>query len=98
MKSSKMFEISNKKDASDILKMSEMSESAITLKNASSDIDLTNLSERLTLTKEEVAVAEMSPKCDVMSNSPKVMEHPYTAVSAHSVSEMRQINMAGNIL
>ena len=96
-KSSKMFEMTNKKDASDILKMSKISEMAITLKNAYSDIDLTNLHESPSSSKEKVAVAEISTKCQEFSTSPKVMGLMYTAGSAHSVSEVRQINMAGNI-
>ncbi len=93
-KASKMSELSKKKDASDIQKMSEMAKN---VKSASNNNDLTNLTESLTSSKEKVAVAEISPKCDVMSNFSKVMGHTDAAVSAHSVSEMRQINMAGNI-
>ena len=59
--------------------------------------DLTNTSKTPTKPMEEVAVAEISLKCQEMLTSPKVMGHRYTAGSTHSVSEVRQINMAGNI-
>ena len=59
--------------------------------------EFTNTSVTSTFSREEVAVAEISPKCHEMSTFVKVMGHSTMAVSTHSVSEMRQINMAGNI-
>ena len=58
---------------------------------------LTNPTGSLTSSKEKVAVTKISPECDKMSNLVKVMGHNTTAGSTHSVSEVRQINMAGNI-
>ena len=74
-----------------------MSEMAKNVKSASDFCNLTKLTESLTSVIEKVVVSEIAGKCVEMSNEIKVMEHPYTAVSTHSVSERRQINMAGNI-
>jgi hypothetical protein len=79
---------------SDILEMSKMAKD---VKSASNMVDLTNLTESLTFSIEEVAVAEMSSKCSEMSTFAKVMAVNNSAVSTHYVSGVRQINMAGNI-
>jgi hypothetical protein len=82
------------KNASDIQKMSKMATNATT---TSYFDNLTNLAGSLTTSKEKVAVAEMSHKCEKMCMSPKVMGGNLAAVSTHSFSEASQINMAGNI-
>ena len=67
------------------------------VKNACNIYDLTNLSKNLTSSVEEVAGPEIIPKCREIATFEKVMGTNNTAVSTHSVSEMRQINMADNI-
>jgi hypothetical protein len=47
--------------------------------------------------EKEVAVAEIEPKYDEMPKFVKIMGANTAAASTHSVSEMRQINMAGDI-
>ncbi len=93
-KMSKMTEMAKEKNASDIIKMSEMAKD---VKSASDFDNRTKLTGSLTSSIEKVAVTEISSKCDKMSNFPKVMGHNITAGSTHSVSDVRQINMAGNI-
>ena len=93
-KKSKMSKTSKVKDASYIPKMENISKN---VKNASKESDLANSLETSTKPKEEVAVTEISPNSTKMSTFLKVMEASTTAVSTHSVSEMRQINMADNI-
>jgi len=58
---------------------------------------LTKTTKDLTKLVEEVAEPEIEAKCHQIHNLSKVMGGHITAVSTHSVSEMRQINMAGNI-
>ena len=96
-KSSKISKILMAEDASEILKMSKMSKKTKNVTNSCNLDDLTNLAGNLTFPEEKVAVAEMSPRCDKMSNLQKVMGGHITAGNTHSVSEVRQINMAGNI-
>ena len=96
-KTSKMPKTLMAKDATKTFKMSEMANFPKNVTNASKTDDLTNLNGSLTSLIEKVAVTEMSQKCDKMLTLPKVMAFTDTAVSTHSVSEMRQINMAGNI-
>ena len=67
------------------------------VKTACKDDDLTKPTGSLTFSKEELDVTEITQKCGKMSVSPKVMGQVNTASGTHSVSEMRQINMAGNI-
>ena len=74
--------------------MSNISENG---RSASDFGDLAKPTKTLTKPEEEVAAAEIAHKCDEMSTSPKVMVFTDTAGSTHSVSEMRQINMADNI-
>ncbi len=64
---------------------------------ACKDDDLTKPTGSLIFSKEKVAVTEISLKSHEMCMSPKVMGLINTAGGTHSVSEMRQINMAGNI-
>ena len=74
-----------------------MSKISKKLGNASSNIDPKNLSKSLTKPEEEVAGPEISSKFSEMSTLKKEMGVSKLAVSTHSVSEMRQINMADNI-
>ncbi len=74
--------------------MSKMSKNVTTESNLG---DFTKPVGSSTSSKEKVAVAVISPKCTKMCKSPKVMATTNTAVSTHSVSDVRQINMAGNI-
>ena len=64
---------------------------------ASDSDNLTKLAGSLTSSIEKVAVAEIESRCVKMSTFVKVMGHYTTAVSTHSVSGVRQINMADNI-
>ena len=77
-----------------MLKMPNISKNG---KSICSDVDLTKTTKNLTKPVEEVAGPEISPKCNEMSTFEKEMGVELMAVSTHSVSEMRQINMAGNI-
>ncbi len=93
-KSTLMSKTSKTKETSDILKMSEMTKD---VKSACKVHNLTKPTESGTPFIVKVAVAEISTRCHEMSNLQKVMAFNYTAVSTHSVSDVRQINMAGNI-
>jgi hypothetical protein len=44
-----------------------------------------------------VTVIEIDPRCEKILTLSKVMGGKDVAVSTHSVSEVREINMAGNI-
>jgi hypothetical protein len=96
-KMSEMSKTSKNKDAFDTQKKSEMSN---IYKNVTSKCDKDEFAKppkTLTETEEEVAGPEISLRCNEMLTSSKVMGRHLTTVSTHSVSEMRQINMAGNI-
>ena len=71
-KASMMSEMSKKKDASDIQKMSGMAKN---VKSASDFCNLTKLTESLTSFIEKVTVSEIAGKCVEMSNEIKVMGH-----------------------
>ena len=96
-KSDTMSKTSKTKETFDIKKMSKTANVPKNVTNVWNTDNSTNLTEDLTTSLEKVAVTEMSQKCDKMLTLPKVMAFTDTAVSTHSVSEMRQINMAGNI-
>ena len=67
------------------------------VKSAYSFDDLAKPHKTPTKPEEEVAGPEISTRCVEMSTLTKVMGDVNSAVSTHSVSEMRQINMADNI-
>ncbi len=74
-----------------------MSEMPKDVTNAFNFDNLDNLAGSSTSSMEKVAVSKIAARCHEMSTLIKVMGGHNTAFSTHSVSEMRQINMAGNI-
>ncbi len=97
-KKTKMAKKEKVKDASNIQqKMFKMSNISKNVESAYKELDLVNSLKTSTKPKEEVAVAEISLNCSKMSTFKKEMGECTTAVSTHSVSELRQINMADNI-
>jgi hypothetical protein len=92
-----MSKMTKSKDASETKKMSKIPNFSKNGKSACSEVNLGKPTKNLTKPVEEVAGPEISPKYNEMSTLLKVMATNNTAVSTHSVSEMRQINMADNI-
>jgi hypothetical protein len=77
--------------------MSEIANTSKSVKSACKEVNLANPSKTPTKPKKEVAVTEISQKCTEMSTSKKIMGTNTVATSTHSVSGVRQINMADNI-
>ena len=77
--------------------MPDIPKMAKNVTSACDEVDFTNLPKTPTKPEKEVAATEISQRCTEMAISQKVMGGIYTAVSSHSVSKVRQINMAGNI-